>query len=37
MAEPLNVKGTELVWIPLRLLAFLLNDLLPLGPDENEV
>ena len=38
MAEPLNVKGTELVWIPLRLFAFLLNDLLPLGPDnESEV
>ena len=37
MAEPLNVKGTELVWIPLRLFAFLQNDLLPLGPDENEV
>ena len=37
MAEPLNVKGKALVWIPLRLFAFLLNDLLPLGPDENEV
>lgn len=35
MAEPLNVKGKPLVWIPLRLFAFLLNDLLPLGPDEN--
>ena len=38
MAEPLNVKGPQLVWIPLRLFAFLLNDLLPLGPDnESEV